>query len=241
MSNELRKATMAEAKAAWDAFEGKPSIRKVVDAMAEKGLKASTANLQRWKKADWITSNLQKISQAKRQEQKSKPKTVKPVKRVQSPKQSTAPLNAKKADEASEQVSSATEELESKLTRLEIIEYEEAEMKAERERLLADDMSDSELARTAMRESLVAQIVLARQITRRAAIIAEIAPGIAAKLIEKLKAPAASTTIILNPKDEQGQNGDDAKVVDGRVLPQKSESQMAIEAFKARRNHEVAA
>ena len=213
MSEQPRKATMAEAKSAWDAFEGKRSIRKVVDALAEQGLKVTVSTLQRWKDADWLTTNADKRARA-----------------------------AQTARKTGEKISAKTEDMEGKLTRLEIIEREEREMKAERERLMHVDMLDSELARLAMRESLVAQIVLARQITRRAAIIAEIAPEIAAKLMDVLKQPAASTTIIIPPNEvQQGINGDDAKVVNGRTLPQKSESQLAIEAFRNRRSQEVAA
>jgi hypothetical protein len=59
----------------------------------------------------------------------------------------------------------------------------------------------------------------------------------AAKIIEALKGPWASATIIIPPNDSRA---DDAKVVNGRVLPEKSATQIAIEAFKARNRNGAA-
>jgi hypothetical protein len=224
MSETSRKATMVEAKQAWDDFpENERSIRKVVAAMKQNGLSCHPSTLQRWKDADWLTGHMQRRS---RNEQTKRAKS-----------------ETKKADKASAKVSETLAAQEGKLTRLEIIEAEEAEMKLEREKLLSDSVLDSDLARIAMRESLIAQIVIARQITRRASVLLETQPEIAAKLIDALKAPAASTTIVIPPADrpEPNGNGDDARVVNGRVLPEKSASQLAIESFKNRRSHEVAA
>lgn len=147
------------------------------------------------------------------------------------------------AKTSSENLSKDTPKHEQKLTRLDVIEMEEALMKAEREKLLAEVTLDSELARQALRESLVAQIVLARQIVRRASVLVEIAPEVAAKLLLALKEPLASTTIIIPPNEAPASapgNGDGAKVVDGKVI-EKSVTQMAIERFKQRQTEGVAA
>jgi hypothetical protein len=61
------------------------------------------------------------------------------------------------------------------------------------------------------------------------------APDKAAKIVEALKGPWASATIIIPPNDSRA---DDAKVVDGRVLHEKSATELAIEAFQARMREE---
>lgn len=115
--------------------------------------------------------------------------------------------------------------------RLDAIEAEEALDKAERKRLLEDVLDDAELTRQAMRESLVAQIILARQISRRAAVLVETEPTALAKLIEALKGPSSTTIVV--PPSEKTAPGDGAKIVEGRVVD-KSPVASAIEAFKQR-------
>jgi hypothetical protein len=87
------------------------------------------------------------------------------------------------------------------------------------------------LGKEAVRQSLIAQILLARHVARHAESIATEAPDKAAKIIEALKGPWASATIIIPPNDSRA---DDAKVVDGRVLHEKSATEIAIEEFQAR-------
>jgi len=91
------------------------------------------------------------------------------------------------------------------------------------------------LGQEAVRQSLIAQILLARHIARHAESIVTGAPDKAAKIVEALKGPWASATIIIPPNDSRA---DDAKAVDGRVLPEKSTTALAIEAFKARLQEE---
>lgn len=117
------------------------------------------------------------------------------------------------------------------LTRIEAIQAEEAAMKARAEEL-GKETVDAELARQAMRTSLIAQIVLSEQIIRRAVFLVETKPEDVAKLIEKLKGPAASTTIVM-PTEQPAENGNGARVVNGRVI-EKSPTQLAIESFEAR-------
>lgn len=202
---KLPRATLAQAKAAWEAHPA-PSIRKVMDSLELAGLSCSLATMQRWRKA--------KFELKKR-----------------ASRQTTA-------EQARAKVNKGIEQIEEKaLTRIEQLEAEESEMRNLRDTLLTN--SDSELARIAMRESLVAQILLSRQIQRRAVVIVELAPEKAPKMIEALKGPAASTTIVLPPGETSGQ-GDDAKVVQGRVI-EESPTQLAIAAFKARQKQGVAA
>src|SRR6516162_9429031 len=91
------------------------------------------------------------------------------------------------------------------------------------------------LSQEAVRQSLIAQILLARHVAKHAESIVTEVPDKAAKIVEALKGPWASATIIIPPNDSRA---DDAKVVDGRVLPEKSVTQIAIEAFKARLQEE---
>lgn len=208
------RATMADAKIIWDSLPEKGrSIRKGVEAIKAQGLTCAISTLGRWIDSGWTTGNM-----TKRGHDASKDRAT------------------RRKDAPSATISSNIANHEGKVTRLDVIMAEEAEMKAERERLLLET-SDSELARTAMRESLAAQIVLARQITRRAAVLVEVDPETAAKLLHVLKAPSSSTTIVIPPNEAppQAPNGDNARVVDGRVLVEKSPSQLAIEQFRARR------
>ena len=89
----------------------------------------------------------------------------------------------------------------------------------------------SYLGREAVRQSLIAQVQLARHIAKHADSIVMGAPDKAAKILEALKGPWASATIIIPPNDSRA---DDAKVVDGRVLHEKSATEIAIEEFQAR-------
>lgn len=214
-----RKATMAEAKAAWDAHPC-PSLRNVVKALEESGLTITIATLQRWKKVDFAPGEAWR---RKATEIKATPNAAK---------------------KASAVVAKATQEIEGKgLTRLEVIEREEAEMAKEREKLL-EETNLSKLAETAKRECLIASIVLARQITRRAPVLVEVMPDIAAKALNVLIEATRSTTIVLDDPNEAAAegpaNGDGAKVVEGRVI-EESATAIAINAFKARRRTEAAA
>lgn len=221
----MKKAThspLSEVKEFWEAWPAdKPKpFRTVVKAMHEAGLTISVSTLQRWVDCNWTTGHIDARTKAARAERAKK-----------------------KPAESSEKLSKKTVEHERKVSRLDSILAEEAEMKAERERLLSDMKLDSDLAALAMRESLIAQIILARQITRRAAVLMDVAPEVAADLMKVLKGPAASTTIVIPPNEApstQSGNGDGARVVDGKVIA-KSESQMAIESFKNRRMQGIAA
>jgi len=206
--SEKRRATLAEAKAAWDAYpENDRSVRKVVKALADQGLDVAISTLQRWKDAGWAVGNIDAAAKAAR---------------------------------ASAKVSEKIGEHEGKaMTRLEVIAMEEAAMKVRRAELLADGNQTSRLQETAKRELYAAQILLAEQISRRAAVIVEVQPEIAAKILAVLTEATSSTTIIV-PPDEAAANGEGAKVIEGRVL-EPSPTAQAIEAFKARRRQEIAA
>lgn len=211
-SIKLKRATPDQAKAAWEAHPA-PSVRTVCEALREIGLSCAVATLQRWHKAGWVLK-----TNGRRKD------------------------HAKAAAKAQEAVAKGVDRQDDKtLTRLEMFAAEEATMK-DRAEALGEIEQDSELARQAMRTSLIAQIILSEQIIRRAAFLMEVAPDRAAKLIEALKGPAASTTIVIPPEQskQQGDNGDGAKVVDGRVIEQ-SPTAMAISSFKLRRKEGVAA
>jgi hypothetical protein len=215
---KLPRATMAQAKAAWEAYpdsESDPrSFRKVIKVLEGQGLGCAISTLQRWKDSGWVIGNMQRAN-----------------------KDEIAKRKGERAAQLSGKVSEKTAEHEAKAsTRLEVIAAEELAMKAERERLIAETVLDSDLARFAMRESLIAQIILARQIIRRAAVLVEVAPEIAAKVFEVLKGPAASTTIVIPPNEQRsGEDGDGAKVVEGRLVREPSPTQLAIESFRQRR------
>lgn len=224
--SERRNATMADAKAAWDAHPN-PSLRGVVKAMKEAGLSITISTLQRWCKAGFAA----KV--------KAPPK---PSRRV-TPKQRKPAAVAASAKEAAVDVANATKEMEGKaLTRLEVIEREEQAMADERVKLLDDKINLSQLAETAKRECLIASIVLARQITRRAPVLVEVCPDIAAKALDVLVEATRTTTIVIPdpPANEPSGNGDGARVVDGTVIA-KSETAIALESFKNRRRAGVAA
>lgn len=221
MSEVKRKATMAEAKAAWDAHPN-PSLRGVVKAMEESGFTITISKLQRWCKAGFAA--------------KAKKPRRTPNQRIPDPAAVAA-----SAKEASVDVAKATKEMEGKaLTRLEVIEREEQAMADERARLLDDKINLSQLAETAKRECLIASIVLARQITRRAPVLVEICPDIAAKALDVLVEATRTTTIVIPDAPEAPGNGDGARVVDGTVIA-KSETAIALENFKNRRRAGVAA
>lgn len=205
------KATLDQAKAAWEAHPT-PSIRKVMDALEASGLSITLSTMQRWKKSDWAMKGRTKRTRSK-----------------------------KVTQEAQAAVAEGIERQDARvLTHLERLEREETLTKARADELGKIDQ-DSELARQAMRTSLIAQIVLAEQITRRAAFLAEVAPDRVAKLLDALKGPAASTTIVLPSAQTPAMNGDDAKLVDGRVVQAPSETQLAIESFFERERQGVSA
>jgi hypothetical protein len=215
--SEPRKATIADAKAAWEAFPEGPdkSIRNVIDAMRKAGIECPVANMQRWKKKGWVI----KERPTKGRHRKAK------------------------IEDASAAVSDGVKQHETKAqTRLEVIAAEEAAMKTRRAELMADSVQPSRLQEIANREILTAQILLAEQISRRAAVLVEVAPEIAAKMLAVLTEATRSTTIVIPPEQPASPaNGDGAKVVDGRVLREPSPTQTAIELFKARQRQGVAA
>lgn len=188
-----------------------PSIRTVCEVLGRNGLVCSIATIQRWHKTGWVLKGKTRLA-------------------------------AKISQEATAAVKASVERQDDKtLTRLDIIQAEEAEMKARAVELEKVE-NDSELARKAMRKSLIAQIVLAEQIIRRAVFLVECAPKDASKILEALKGPAASTTIVIPPREvQQGQNGDGARVVNGHAIHEESPSQLAIAAFKQRQKQGFAA
>jgi len=105
--------------------------------------------------------------------------------------------------------------------------------------LLKDEVKP-ELAEKAVQERHVAAILLAKAVQKRAAFIVEVhSPEKVAKLLEALQhSGTIKTEIPVAPPGELARNGDDAKVIDGRVLPAPSATTLAIEAFKNRQRHE---
>lgn len=230
MSEQIKtRATMAQAQAAWEAHP-QPTLRNVMRAMDDAGLTINLATLQRWKKASFVPKE-----DSRSRGNLNAPRA--PMPRERKPK---VKLTAEQSAAASVEVAKATKAAESKtLTRLEVIEQEEVAMAAERETLLKEP-NLTKLSDTAKRECLIASIALARQITRRAAVLVEICPEIAAKALDVLMEATRSTTIVLpDAPDQSGQNGDGAKVVEGRAI--ESASAVALEQFRARRRTGVPA
>lgn len=199
--SETRKATMAEARAYWDAYpkEGR-SIRSVVKAMAAKNLICSIANLQRWVKADWVLR-----SHIKKREESLHEATVKVVEQI-----------------------AVHQERTSKLI---------AELRGEMQKVLNDHPDDADLSRLAAREKMATQVVLARCIADNAATLVAERPGIAIGLFEVLNVPIAPMGTAVSTG---AGNGNDAKVIDGRVI-EESPTTLAIRAFKQRERQGVAA
>lgn len=206
-SKKLPRATIDQAKAAWDAHPD-PSIRGVVDAMQATGLICAIATLQRWHTAKW--------------------KLKKKTHHVAVAEQAKAAVSegVKRQDDAV-------------LVRIAAMAAEEAALRARVEELGKIEQ-DSELARLTIRASMIAQIVLAEQVTRRAADLVERAPGKVGIIIEALKGPASSTTILMPSAQTPQTGGDGARVVEGRVI-EESATQLAITAFRSRQKHGVAA
>jgi flagellar hook-basal body complex protein FliE len=203
-SKKLPRATIAQAKAAWEAVPS-PSLRTVSRAMREAGMECPTATLRRWKNAKWVL-----------QKQKRGRKTT--------------------AEQARAKVKHAVEDVEEKaLASSQNLEIAETEREAELNKVVLT----SELSEMALRKSLIAQIILAEQVARYAAPIVALSPGKIGGIMDSLKGPAASTTIVLPPQ-ESSQNGDGAKVVNGRMI-EESPTQLAITAFKQRQKQSVAA
>lgn len=99
------------------------------------------------------------------------------------------------------------------------------------------DMAIAVLAETAARESLIAQVLLARRIQRRSMQLVQFAPKDAAKLIEALKKdPASNVTVVMPQKpDERGEPrtvGGNVIEHDGRHMPM-TPLQNAIAEFRA--------
>lgn len=206
--SELRRATMAEAKAAWEAYpdtEAKPrSIRKVIAAMRKHGIDLSVSTFQRWKDADWTA------------------------------------IRMERAQKLTRQIVEKTAEHDAKVAEPDAVATETAIILAMAEEL-EKIQADSEIQRKLTRKSMIAQIILSELLIRRGVVLMTVAPEIAVKAIEVLKGPSASTTIVMPPNEQpQPGNGDGAKVVEGRLL-EKSSTQIAIEAFQARRREGVAA
>lgn len=199
--SEMRKATLAETRAYWDAYpkEGR-SIRSVVKAMAENGLICSIANLQRWVKADWVLR-----SHIKKREESLHEATVKVVEQIAVHQQRTSEMIA--------------------------------ELRGEMQKVLADHPDDADLSRLAAREKMATQVVLARCIADNAATLVAERPGIAIGLFEVLNVPIApmGTAVATGAG-----NGNDAKVIDGRVI-EESPTTLAIRAFKQRERQGAAA
>lgn len=192
----------------------KPTIRSVIAALDEAGLTCNLATLQRWRKAGWVRKGVTAADAKKLQDKASKA--------------------------VAEGVGRHDKDV---LTRIEVITQEEAAMKV-RAGDLDKITDDSELARQAMRKSLIAQIILSEQIIRRAALIAEVTPDTVPDIIEALRSPFASTTIVLPiqmPAQPGQPNGDGAKIVDGRIIKEPSTTQVAIESFKQRQRERVPA
>ncbi len=204
--SESKRATIDQAKAAWDAHP-EPTIRSVVDALKAAGLECSVATLQRWKASGWAL--------------KTKSKNT----------------------GATEAVAEGVARQDNKvLTRQEKFEAFEKSLDTLCGELLAEEMKP-ELAERAVRERHVAAILLAKAVQNRAAFIVEVhSPEKVAKLLEALQhSGTIKNEIPVAPPDEPARNGDNARVIDGRVLPAPSATALAIEAFKHRQRHGVTA
>jgi hypothetical protein len=186
------------------------TLRAVIAALEEQGLSCTISTMQRWAKDDF----------APRKRKSAIQYTVKENEKVQA----TAHKAVKEGIEREEAMQA---------TRREQIQGIEAQMEVLAESL--KEVEEGELCRMNMRERMITQIVLAKLVRHRAPSIVHDSPEKLAKLFEALNLPPAAPTTIVLPKPDRP---DDAKVVNGRVLPEKSETALAIEAFQARMREE---
>jgi hypothetical protein len=113
------------------------------------------------------------------------------------------------------------------------IEREEANVEQQRETLVKIDNTTLHLTELEIRETLAARIIMTRQISKHAHKLVRFSPEIAAKLLAVLKMPNAPTTVVIAPQNAHPY-GNGATVVQGRVVGEKTPTQIAIEAFKNR-------
>lgn len=101
---------------------------------------------------------------------------------------------------------------------------------------LREIKDDNELGRLATRESLIAQILLSREVAKRAHLLAETSPAKVAAIIDALKGESHTMVVMVPPAPA---NGDDAKLVNGNTVePSASATKLKILEFQKRRRQE---
>lgn len=204
----MTKATIAIAKAAYDA-NPKISVRNLANLLKGQGHKVSASTIQRWKDHGWVSGEEHRRSRAE-------------------------------AEAAARLAGAGIEAQEKKIaTRLEVIQAEEAAMKTRRAELMEEKAFPLHRLRDIKeRETLIAQILLAEQVSRRAAVLVEVQGEVAADILKVLSDANSTTTLVIPPQPEAPSNGENARVIDGRAV---SPTALAIDAFKVRQRQGVAA
>lgn len=204
------KPTVAEAKAAWEAHP-KPSLNNVIEALHAAGFTGmSKSTLQRWHDKGWPEQ------------------------------QAEAHVGAKNARKEAEKAAAAE-------VVKEVTEKTLAEIKAEAVKNAAEEAAFikelegkamSEIAELATKESLIAQIVLARRIQTHANMLVGMAPKAAAQMVLALKEKSSNVTLVM-PNDVPVAP-ESPRVVGGRVIEHMASDaapsplQAAIREFKAK-------
>jgi nucleotide-binding universal stress UspA family protein len=205
------KPTVAEAKAAWEAHP-KPSLNNVIDALHDAGFTGmSKSTLQRWHDKGWVEPQIEATRGAK---------------------------NARKEAEKAEAAKIVEEVTEKTLAEMK----KEAEAKGAEEVAFIKSLEGkamSEIAELATKESLIAQIVLARRIQTHANMLVGMAPKAAAQMVLALKEKSSNVTLVM-PNDVPMAPEDGPRLVNGRVIEHMASDappsplQAAIREFKSK-------
>jgi hypothetical protein len=172
------KPTVAQAKAAYEAFPPPRSVDKVLDALHKAGFTGmARSTLDRWKNKGWPEPKI----------------------RGRPPSEETVAATKEVAEKAADAEDAA--ELAA-----------QTEDEAEARKIAVGAVAV--LSEAALKESLVAQILLAKRIQRHADKLVRQSPKEAAKLIEALKSEAKNITVVMPSKPEESE----LRTVGGNVI-----------------------
>jgi hypothetical protein len=204
------KPTVAEARAAWEAHP-KPSLNNVLEALHDAGFTGiSKSTLQRWQGSGWTEPSRESTTGAKSARRQAEKK------------------------EAAKIVEEVTQDLTDKM-------MAEAKARQAQEDALLTELKDkamSEIAELATKESLIAQIMLARRIQQHANLLVGTTPKAAANLVLALKEKSSNVTLVMPSDVPVAPEG--PRVVNGRVIEHMAAEaaptplQMAIREFKSK-------
>lgn len=205
------KPTVAEARAAWEAVPN-PSLNKVIDALHDTGFTGmSKSTLQRWQNAGWPELQDEQVKRGAKSARKEAEKVAAAELVKEVTEKTLAEIKAEQTKNADEEAA-FIKELEGKAM--------------------------TEIAELATKESLIAQIVLARRIQTHANLIVGMAPKAAANLMTSLKEKSSNVTLLM--PDDVPVAPEGPRVVNGRVIEHAANDamptplQLAIREFKSK-------